>query len=121
MNAVTHILSIFETNSLCLCHSPSHSSHIRHLPGPSLIDIWMQKSGTTRKTAVSSFLNLWLLSGLMLCSACCFISRDEDRMKLGLKKIAQSACSDLNGKEKDRDREKERESLRNSLGLLESG
>ena len=95
-------------------HLPS-SFHL--FEGPSLIDLWMQKSGNSRKIAVSFFLNLWLLSGLMLCSACCFIGRDEDRMKLGLKKIALSVSDDLNGKEKDQDRE----GLRTSLGLLESG
>lgn len=78
-------------------------------------------SGNTRKIAVSSFLNLWFLSGLMLCTACCFICRDEDKMKIGLKKIALSASCDMNGKERDKDKDKERESLRNSLGQLESG
>jgi hypothetical protein len=88
--------------------------------GPSLIDIWMKASGDTRKIAVSSFLNLWLVSGLMLCSACCFISRDEDRMKAGLKKIALSAASDLNGKEKEREQH-DREASRSLLGIIESG
>ena len=84
-----------------------------------MIDIWMKSSGTTRKIAVSSFLNLWFLSGLMLCTACCFISRDEDRMKLGLKKIAQSAYVDMTGK--DRDRDKDKDNLRGSSLLLEIG
>ena len=85
-----------------------------HLPGPSLIDVWMKSSGDTRKIAVSSFLNLWLVSGLMLCSACFSITRDEERMKQGLKKIAMAAVSDLHDS-----RTSDRDSVRASL--IESG
>ena len=74
----------------------------------------MKSSGDTRKIAVSSFLNLWLVSGLMLCSACCFITKDEERMKLGLKKIAMAAASDLHDS-----RASDRDSVRASL--IESG
>jgi hypothetical protein len=38
-------------------------------------------------------------------------------MKLGLKKIALSAESDLSGRERDKDRE----AIRTSLGVLEAG
>jgi hypothetical protein len=62
----------------------------------------MQHSGNNRKVAVSSFLNLWIISGLMLCAASCTISRDEDKMKLGLKKLAELASSNFYDEEKER-------------------
>ena len=108
----------------CLLIVLSSHAHLHVYPlfaGPSLIDLWMQSSGHSRKIAVSSFLNLWIVSGALLCSACLSIVRDEDRMKQSLKKIALSAVSDLNGRDRDRDREADREVMRNSLGVLESG
>lgn len=58
--------------------------------GPSLIDIWMHSHTGGRKTAVSQFLNLWVVSGSMLCMAFFTIGGDEERMKQGLKKFAMS-------------------------------
>lgn len=57
--------------------------------GPSLIELWMASTGIERKAAVSTFLNLWLVSGSLLCIACSTIARDEDRMKSSLKKLAE--------------------------------
>ena len=78
----------------------------------------MKSSGDTRKIAVSLFLNLWFVSGMLLCCSCCFIGRDEDRLKLGLKKIAQSAANDLVGGDRvvQTKREIEKDAIRSSLG-----
>jgi translation initiation factor 4G len=59
--------------------------------GPMLVEVWMEASDMSRKHAVSFFLNLWLLSGSLLCIASSSIARDEDKMKAGLKKFAQTA------------------------------
>jgi MFS family permease len=63
--------------------------------GPSLIDMWMQENGGGRKLGVPFFLNLWLVSGTMLCVASFTVSRDEERMRLGLKKFAEAAEGEI--------------------------
>ena len=78
----THIRFDFShTLYLFLFHTPIHShTHIStHVGG--------------RKTAVSQFLNLWVVSGSMLCMAYFTVGSDEERMKLGLKKFALAACA----------------------------
>jgi len=61
--------------------------------GPLLIEIWMEASNMNRKNSVSFFLNLWLISGSLLCLSSSTISKDEDKMKAGLKRFAQNAMA----------------------------
>jgi translation initiation factor 4G len=68
--------------------------------GPMLIEVWMEASNMTRKHSVSFFLNLWLVSGSLLCISSLSIARDEDRMKAGLKKFAQSAIESATNSQK---------------------
>ena len=63
--------------------------------GPSLIEIYMRRNPGGRKPAVAWFLNLWLISGTMLCFSCLTIKKDEDRLKLELKRVAQSMALDI--------------------------
>jgi MFS family permease len=63
--------------------------------GPFLIDMWMQLTGATRKVAVTTFLDFWLVSGCMMVIASITIARDEDRMRMGLKRFAEEASAGL--------------------------
>lgn len=57
--------------------------------GPLIVELWMTAHTIDRKPAISTILNLWVLSGFLMCAASCTISQDEDRLKLSLKKYAQ--------------------------------
>jgi MFS family permease len=56
--------------------------------GPLIVDLWMTAYRIERKPAISTILNLWVVSGLLMCSASFTIVQDEDRLKLSLRKYA---------------------------------
>lgn len=55
--------------------------------GPSLLEIYMSSYGGNRKYSISLFLNLWLLSGTLLCVSSVTLGRDEDHVKNSIRKI----------------------------------
>lgn len=59
--------------------------------GPLIIDLWMTAYSIERKPAISVILNLWILSGMLMCAASFTIAQDEDKLKMSLRKYAQEA------------------------------
>lgn len=56
--------------------------------GPTIIEKWMSAYSISRRDAISTILNFWLLSGSLLCCAGMTIAQDEDKLKIQLQKFA---------------------------------
>ena len=59
--------------------------------GPTLAEWYMHSTQLGRKEAVKSFMNLWLVSAVILFVASTTFCRDEDKLKLELKRFSNSA------------------------------
>ncbi len=59
--------------------------------GPFIIELWMSQHRLGRRDALTTILNLWLVSGLLLCTASYTIVHDEDRLRLSLRSFADAA------------------------------
>jgi len=59
--------------------------------GPAVIEVWMDLFGLSRRDALSSMLNLWIVAGLMICCSAITITRDEERFKMSLRQLVTNA------------------------------
>jgi MFS family permease len=59
--------------------------------GPAIIEVWMTQHRLNRREALTTILNLWLVSGALLCAASTTIVQDEDRLKTSLRMYADTA------------------------------
>mmetsp|Transcript_28453 Transcript_28453/g.40521 ORF Transcript_28453/g.40521 Transcript_28453/m.40521 type:complete len:500 (+) Transcript_28453:18-1517(+) len=59
--------------------------------GPLIAELYMDLLAMERRDAISSLLNLWLLSGALLCLAGRSLTQDEERLRLGLRRLADDA------------------------------
>ena len=57
--------------------------------GPTLMNMYMIRRDVGRKDAVDSFVNLWIACGVIVCLASMTLTKDEDKMKVDLKKFAE--------------------------------
>lgn len=59
--------------------------------GPLLLDLYMSVLSIDRREALQSLLNLWLLSGALICLAARSLDKDEERVRAALRRIADEA------------------------------
>ena len=59
--------------------------------GPLLLDLYMSVLSIDRREALQSLLNLWLLSGALICLAARSLDKDEERVRVALRRIADEA------------------------------
>lgn len=59
--------------------------------GPGLVEIWMERMRVSRRKAIESTLSLWLVAGALLCLAAITITRDEDRLRVSMRKLAHDS------------------------------
>jgi hypothetical protein len=59
--------------------------------GPLLLDLYMTVLSIGRREALGSLLNMWLLSGALICLAARSLDRDEERVRAALRRIADEA------------------------------
>jgi translation initiation factor 4G len=64
--------------------------------GPAVAELWMELRGLTRRDAISQMLNLWLVAGAVLCVASLTITRDEERLKQSMRKLADDSILSAN-------------------------
>ena len=69
--------------------------------GPTLAEWYMHNSRMNRKEAVGSFMNLWLVSASILLLASSTFCKDEDKLKLELKRFSSSAPTVVDHSERD--------------------
>ena len=76
----------------CLCHlTAGFVNCIGRGFGPLLLDLYMSVLSIDRREALQSLLNLWLLSGALICLAARSLDKDEERVRAALRRIADEA------------------------------
>lgn len=65
--------------------------------GPLLLDLYMTVLSIGRREALGNLLNLWLLSGALICLAARSLDRDEERVRAALRRIADEATGKSGG------------------------
>ena len=58
--------------------------------GPLLLELYMSVLSIDRREALQSLLNLWLLSGALICLAARSLDKDEERVRATLRRIADN-------------------------------
>eukprot|EP01034_Spumella_vulgaris_P021592 gene21592-27630_t len=61
--------------------------------GPAIIEVWMTQHRLNRREALTTILNLWLISGSLLCLSSLTITHDEDRLRSSLRTYADAAIT----------------------------
>jgi MFS family permease len=61
--------------------------------GPAIIEVWMTQHRLNRREALTTILNLWLISGTLLCLSSLTITHDEDKLRSSLRIYADAAIS----------------------------
>ena len=84
------IRSCYPTSPHCMSHTGFVNCIGRGF-GPLLLDLYMSVLSMNRREALQSLLNLWLLSGALICLAARSLDKDEERVRATLRRIADEA------------------------------